>query len=92
MHAVILDGSTKREAGLAEVHTYLCQALHAAGWSVESLRLADMNIRPCVGCFACWVKTPGECCQADDGRRVARALVQCGVRPSYSNPHQRPAV
>jgi multimeric flavodoxin WrbA len=25
-----------------------------------------MNIKPCTGCFACWLKTPGVCTQKDD--------------------------
>ncbi|MHB9134682.1 MAG: flavodoxin family protein [Armatimonadota bacterium] len=80
MHAVILHGGAKNEAGLEAVHTMLCEALQGAGWTVETLRIAEMTIHPCSGCFNCWLKTPGECTWDDDGRQVARALVQCDLR------------
>ena len=28
------------------------------GWEIIAAR---GDIRPCVGCFGCWVKTPGRC-------------------------------
>jgi multimeric flavodoxin WrbA len=34
-----------------------------------------MDLRPCVGCFGCWVKTPGECRTADGSHEVCRAFV-----------------
>ena len=35
-----------------------------------------MAIRYCIGCFGCWVKTPGECSNAaDDSRRVRREYI-----------------
>ena len=33
---------------------------------VENLRLRNMDIRYCIGCFGCWCKTPGKCSNADD--------------------------
>lgn len=32
------------------------------GWNVVS---DDGTIKPCVGCFGCWVKTPGQCVMKD---------------------------
>jgi len=77
MHAVILHGGSSEYVGLEAAHTELCDAMVAAGWTVDTMRLAEMSIGPCVGCFACWQRTPGECCQQDDGRVVNRA--QAGV-------------
>jgi multimeric flavodoxin WrbA len=54
----------------------LCEELRAKCWAVDTKPLAEMRVRPCVGCFKCWVQTPGECVQNDDGRDVARAIAQ----------------
>lgn len=80
MHAVILHGGTPDDTGLEAAYTQLCNAISAKGWTVETHRLAEMSIRHCVGCFNCWLRTPGECAIQDDGRTVTRAQVQCDVK------------
>ena len=32
--------------------------------------LSALNISPCLGCFGCWVKTPGKCVIPDDAHKV----------------------
>lgn len=51
-------------------------ALAAQGHIVTRFDLRDMDMRGCNGCFGCWVKTPGECVQADDGSRHRQAFIQ----------------
>jgi hypothetical protein len=80
MHAVILHGGTPQHPELETLLDETCAALQAIGWSTETLRLAEMNIHPCVGCFGCWLRTPGECLRDDDGRVTARAQVQADAR------------
>ena len=41
------------------------------GWDVIS---DDGSIRPCIGCFGCWVKTPGQCVIHDGYENNARRL------------------
>jgi len=44
-------------------------------WNTTTLPLRELDIAPCLGCFGCWIKTPGECVIDDAGRDVARSIV-----------------
>ncbi len=35
------------------------------------------NIRPCIGCFGCWVKTPGRCVLRDGYESLGELFSQC---------------
>ncbi len=37
-----------------------------AGAATETLYLKDYKIKHCLGCYSCWLKTPGRCVQKDD--------------------------
>ena len=38
-----------------------------AGHDVTAVTLNREKIKPCLGCFGCWIKTPGRCVITDDG-------------------------
>ncbi len=38
--------------------------------------LSSLNISPCIGCFGCWVKTPGKCVIRDDAVSVYPLIAQ----------------
>ena len=76
MKATILNGSVKDDKVLADIHSIIVDELSSNGWEVESFVLHEMKIAYCLGCFECWVKTPGECRYKDDGREIARQLIQ----------------
>jgi hypothetical protein len=77
MNAVVLDGSS-HEANRGILAT-LTQAIAETGYTAEVIALREKRIAPCLGCFGCWVKTPGECVIDDEGRQVARAVARCDV-------------
>jgi len=77
MNALVLDGFRGSEGqGILAV---LADALAQAGYGTEILALRDKTIAPCLGCFGCWIKTPGECVIDDEGRLVARAAARCDL-------------
>lgn len=73
MDALILNGMAKDEDGVSEI---LAGELKNSGYEVTSLILREKEIAPCLGCFGCWIKTPGICVVDDDGREVVRMAVQ----------------
>ena len=45
---------------------HFCSGAKSAGADIEYVKLKDMKINPCTGCYTCWTKTPGECIFQDD--------------------------
>jgi multimeric flavodoxin WrbA len=74
MNAVVLDGfhDSKGQGILA----LLVDALAGAGFEADVICLREKTIAPCLGCFGCWIKTPGECVIDDEGRDVARLVAR----------------
>jgi multimeric flavodoxin WrbA len=75
MKALILDGALGDGTELDRVGDAVRGTLEDVGAGTRTLTLRRMKVRPCRGCFECWVKTPGECVIADEGRDVAREVV-----------------
>ncbi|MFO7585001.1 MAG: NAD(P)H-dependent oxidoreductase [Anaerolineales bacterium] len=74
MKITILNGGP--QPGALDAHlAQLKPALEAGGHSVTQLDLRDLTLRYCVGCWGCWVKTPGECTNRDDSHEMGRAVI-----------------
>jgi multimeric flavodoxin WrbA len=50
----------------AVILTPFLDGMKEAGAEVELFYTKKLKIKPCQGCFNCWVKTPGVCIQRDD--------------------------
>lgn len=46
---------------------------------IETLNIGSLNIKPCLGCFSCWSKTPGKCCIHDDMQGVIDKILWADV-------------
>jgi hypothetical protein len=57
------------------VRAAVIDEVKARGGDVDELALRKVNIAGCMGCFGCWVKTPGTCVIPDTGRDVARRII-----------------
>jgi multimeric flavodoxin WrbA len=76
MKITILNGNP--DAGNTTFDAYLerlAGALATTQHQATTLTLRDMDIKYCVGCWGCWVKTPGECVARDDSADVCRAVI-----------------
>ena len=76
---VILDGAGSGDQDLPPILDVLCRVLQADGAQLETFPLRDMKLAHCLGCFDCWLKTPGICVEADAGREIAKAIVRSDV-------------
>lgn len=47
--------------------------------AIETLIVAKLDIKPCLGCFSCWSKTPGTCCLHDDMQAIIEKILRADV-------------
>ena len=52
------------------------QALQDKGLEAQVLHAYEKNLRPCVGCNACWLVTPGVCTIKDGYEELLKAYLQ----------------
>jgi hypothetical protein len=64
MRIVVLDGKTVDTSVSIEIEKQL--RLKLANHNICWIKLKDKKIKPCMGCFGCWIKTPGLCAITDD--------------------------
>ena len=79
MDYLILNGMLENDSFLQKVNNRISEELHNKGLQGESIILRDKEIKPCLGCFKCWVQTPGICVIDDYGREVAKKMAQSDI-------------
>lgn len=82
MKVLVINGSPKGErSNTYQLTRAFLEGMGESGEAIESqeLTVRDLDIRPCLGCFSCWGKTPGQCCMADDMERVMGKLLWADV-------------
>jgi multimeric flavodoxin WrbA len=53
------------DRSVASVQDILVNAVKARNWEVKPFALHELDVRPCGGCFGCWLQTPGRCVMHD---------------------------
>jgi len=75
MGILVLNGSPK--AGVSNTIKLTNAFLEGLGRKdFEIIDIAKMNIKPCIGCFSCWEKTPGKCCLTDDMQELFQKYIK----------------
>jgi hypothetical protein len=72
MHILALN-SSPRDNDTSKTELVLQKFLEGArrtGAETETLYLRQYKINHCLGCYNCWIKTPGRCVQKDDMSEV----------------------
>lgn len=76
MKSLILNGAFKDDHSLDSIIDAFSDSLKQKEWNVEVIDLNQKTIAGCLSCDVCWFKTPGVCAIDDDGREVARKMIQ----------------
>lgn len=79
MKIAILNGNPSDKGAFERYLNELERGLIERKHSVANLRLREMNVHDCLGCFTCWLKTPGRCAQRDDGQKVCRSYIDADL-------------
>lgn len=77
MRITILNGNpNKKTTDFDNYLNLLSDLLTSRSHTVKVFKISNMNINYCIGCFGCWLKTPGECSnKADDSVIIRREYI-----------------
>ena len=76
MKALVLDGFPKQESAISKTYDCLEECLKNSNYETTVRTLGEEKIAPCLGCFGCWLKTPGQCIIKDDGSTLPQDVIQ----------------
>jgi putative sterol carrier protein/Pyruvate/2-oxoacid:ferredoxin oxidoreductase delta subunit len=72
MKVLALNGSPRMKAS-STYHMLkpLLEGMEEAGAETELIHIRELKLEVCIGCYICWVHTPGECIHNDKDRMAA---------------------
>lgn len=79
LKALILNGEIEEENGMTMINKLIAEILAEQGYEVESILLREEQIGECMGCFGCWIKTPGICVIDDYGRILIETIINMDI-------------
>ena len=80
MKIFAVNGSPRKRQGNTErILKPFLEGAREAGADIDLVYLKEKEVKPCLGCNACWLKTPGRCAQKDDMPELLDLMRQCEV-------------
>ncbi len=65
MKILLIRGNPRKEGFTDHITDLFLKGCRDAHAEIIEYRLADLNVRPCNGCYTCWIETPGRCIHKD---------------------------
>ncbi len=78
MHILVINGSPKGErSNTYQLTRAFLEGIQAkeANTEVRERMVSRLSIKSCLGCFACWNKTPGVCVHKDDMPEILESML-----------------
>ena len=81
MNVLLINGSPKgKRSNTYKLATSFIEGIREISEiSLEELFIDNLEIKPCLGCFSCWNKTPGNCVIKDDMQEVIKKLLWADI-------------
>jgi len=78
---IVLNASPRGEKGYTDFYLKPFIKGMSKRTDVEVVYLSDYNIKPCVGCFSCWMNVPGKCVyhDNDDFNQLAEKMFEADL-------------
>ena len=80
MNVLVLNGSPKSDSNTMRLTRSFLDGI-ASGTTCDAVivNVIEKDVRPCLGCFACWAKGDGTCVQNDDQNEILAAYLKADV-------------
>lgn len=80
MKITVFNGSPRGKRGNTHIMVKeFSKGVKEAGGVIENIFLIKKEIKPCLGCFDCWFKTPGKCIIEDDMDELLSKLLSSDI-------------
>lgn len=86
MKILALQGSPRPAGYTQMVLNPFLEGARSRGAETETVFLAKQRIRPCIGCYTCWYKTPGVCIHKNDDMPMLLEKVKACDVAVYATP------
>jgi len=80
MKILAIQGSPRPKASNTDILLQeFLKGARSQGAETETVYLKEKEFQPCVGCYTCWVKTPGVCVFKDDMPDILEKVKVCDI-------------
>lgn len=80
MKILAIQGSPRPKVSNTEVLLQeFLKGANSQGAKTETIYLKGKKINYCIGCYACWTKTPGVCIHKDDMPEILQKICECDI-------------
>lgn len=79
MRVLVLNGSPRRERSNTLQITNAFVSGFPEDRERDTIHIYERDIKPCMGCFSCWTKTPGKCVIDDDMREIYKKIESADI-------------
>jgi len=79
MNILVINGAPARDTQLDSALVRLIHLLEASGHQVTAAQVCDLQIKHCLGCWGCWVKTPSQCVHQDDMEAILPLILKADL-------------
>ena len=85
MKITVINGTPENHSGSLDEYLDRIICSLQKDHEVRQYSLREMKIRPCTGCFHCWIKTPGTCSFKDESQVLCREYISSDL-VLYASP------